>query len=377
MANLRLEAPVSRSEGHKGDVLACTFTPDNAYLLSAGWDGTLRLWDSAQGIIVDKIPISDKPLSACLVAPDNKNWLVGTMDGLLACWDPHVRMQTSLFLAHTRPISALMYSPDGQQLASASWDRHVNLWNLEQSLEGKTLGTHGDIVSGCRFTPDGKRLVSWSYDTTSIAWDVAQKRPLFQMAGHTDRINTGSVSPDGRWLLTGARNGEVILWDLQNGQSVNSIPLGTEIRHCSFLLDAETAVVINASGHLTLHQIPTLQIRNELDTRLSVQAAALSPSGGQIALGCSDGQVNFVAVEGFDNAPLAITATQSVRVTATMFQRLFGKSCIKPVFACICPACRAPFELEQLDKNRAAACPQCRRSVRICAVTEAAEPLLT
>jgi WD40 repeat protein len=352
--------------------LACAFSPDGIGALSVGWDGTMRLWDATRGLAHEEYPVSNKPLSACAVSPDGRSWLVANMEGMLAHWDAPTRQQTSVFLAHTRPVSALVFAPDGQLLASASWDRHVTLWNPDK-FEGRSLGSHDDIVSGCRFTPDGKRLVSWSYDSTAAIWDVAQKRLVARLTGHDDRITAGGVSPDGNWLLTGARNGELRLWELQHGQPINSVPLPAEVRACLFLLDAESVVVVDANGRLTLHQVPSLQVIDELGTFFSVQAATRSPSGGQIALACTDGQVRFVALDGFDNSPLAVTATQSMRTSATVFQRLFGRRRVHAIYNCVCPACRTPFEVALRDGNRAHPCPRCRRSVRICAVTETAE----
>jgi WD40 repeat protein len=368
-----LEDALTSSAGHNGEVFACAYSPDNTHLLSAGWDGMLRLWDVARGEVLEELRASDKPLSACTISPDGRYWLVGTMDGLLSRWDAAARQQTSIFLAHTRPVSALVISPDGQLLASSSWDRHVTLWDLDKTFEGATLATHADIVAGCRFTPDGKRLVAWSYDTTCTIWDVPQRRQLGQLSGHEDRVTAGDISPDGRWLLTGGRNGELHLWEMPFGQLINSVPLQTEIRCCLFLLDAESAVIVDANGRLTLHQLPSLQIVDELATLRPVQTAQLAPSGAQIALGCADGRVHFVAIDGYDSAPLAVTATQGVRVTATMFQRLFRQSRVQAVLQCVCPACRAAFDVVHVDRQGATACPQCRRSLRICAVTDGAE----
>lgn len=374
MATLRLEPPWRETSGHEGEALACSYTPDHTYLLSAGWDGTLRIWEPASGNCAAVLSISNKPLSACAASPDGKLWLAGSMDGLLATWDADARTQKSLFLAHTRPISSLVFSPDGTQMASTSWDRHVNLWQVDSKLEGRTLGSHSDIAAGCCFAPDGKRLLSWSYDGTFCVWDVAQQRQLCQTPAHDDRVTAGAISPDGQWFVSGARNGEFKLWDMKHGQAINAVPLAAEICGCFFLLDGIRVAVVSTAGHVTLHAVPSLGIEDEVATGLVVQAAALSSSGAQLALGGSDGRVYFLAVDGFDSDPLAVTATQSIRMTATLFDRLLGRSRPTFIYQGTCPACRAVFELAKQETTTF--CPSCRRTLRICAITEAVEPVL-
>jgi hypothetical protein len=94
----------------------------------------------------------------------------------------------------------------------------------------------------------------------------------------------------------------------------------------------------------------------------------MSPSGAVIALGCSDGRVYMVTVEGFDESALIVTANQVSRRTQTAFQRLMGKSNLKQTFICHCPVCRQTFELAQGVPTQEIACPSCRRKLLISAV---------
>src|SRR5262249_26773662 len=115
----------------------------------------------------------------------------------------------------------------------------------------------------------------------------------------------------------------------------------------------------------------------ELVTRLPVQCGELSPSGSQIALGCTDGQVHLVAVDGFDSSPLLVTPTQTSRETTGVIQRLFGKRRVTTAFACLCPACRKSFELPGTRPGQGAPCPHCHRNLRLSSFIRMSDPVPT
>jgi WD40 repeat protein len=371
LATLRLLPAGTSPADLEGEVLCCAYTPDGAFVLVGGWDGCLRLWESAFGSHVTVIHASDKPISACAVGPDGKSLVSGSLEGMLAQWDAVTHQQKMIFLAHTRPLSAILFAPDGQ-LATASWDGTMILWKSVRQREAKTFSGHKDIVAGCRFLPDGQTLVSWSHDTTVRVWDVATTKERVQLTGHEDRVHAGGVSPDGRWAASGARDGGIRLWDLRAGREAAKATVGAEVRGCLFPLDGETLVIVDAAGQLTVHAVPSLEQQGELITDLLVTCAELSPTGGQIALGCHDGHVHLVALDGFDERPLCVTVVQTTRKTATPLQRLLGRSRLIYSYQCACPACRHVFEVPSGTAGQTASCANCKRRLKICGMIRGA-----
>lgn len=352
-------------EKHEGEVYACAYTPDGQYLLSAGWDGVLRLWDASNGLTLSSLAASPKPLSACATSPDGHQWLSGSMEGLLSVWDTVSHQMVSSFVAHTRPISALDYSPDGKILATASWDRQVSIRKADNVREGKTLGTHHDIVGGCRFGADGKHLFSWSHDASIKVWDVAGGREVATFAGHSDRVTTVALSPDGRMALSGGRDATVRLWDLEEMTELATVNVGAEVRACFFLLDGRSVIVADGVGRLFLMSAPTFEVRTQIQTPFRALCGALSPNGMQVALGGEDGIVHLIDVEGQEEAPFIVTATQSVKEESTMLGRLFGGSPrTTRRYSYTCPACRQVMEAPALPTGPVP-CPGCRRRLRI------------
>jgi WD40 repeat protein len=368
---VRLVAGENGGKGHGGEVFACAYTADGGYVLSGGWDGHLRLWDTASGTETTSFRASGKPIAACAVSPDGRFWMSACLDGLLATWDATNHSQVTAFMPHGRPLSAIVFSPDGKTLATASWDRNVILWNLERERDGRTLSGHEDIVAGCCFTPDGQTLLSWSHDRSLRLWDVPRARPLSTMTGHDDRVTAGAISPDGRWAASGARDGGIMLWELEGSRPVAARDGQTEVRSCFFLLDGETLAAVDQLGRLTLYGLPDLEPRAELATRLPLQCAELAPSGRQLVLGCSSGHLRFVLVEEFDEAPLVVTGSEAARRTSTMLQRMLGKSSLVKIYRVTCPVCRQVHDLAK-KPGEPFACSSCRRRLRVGATLPAA-----
>ncbi|MCS6852551.1 MAG: WD40 repeat domain-containing protein [Gemmataceae bacterium] len=374
MATLRLVSAGTGPADQAGEVLGCCYAPEGAFVLSAGWDGQLRLWETARAAHVTALRVSSKPVSACAISPDGGSWLAGTLDGFLSRWNALTHEQTLLFLAHPRPVSAILYGGNEHTLITASWDGNLIVWDLTRERHGRTLAGHRDIVAGCRLTPDGQTIVSWSHDGTLRTWDMARLRPMRVFAGHSDRVTAAAISCDGRWVVSGSRDAQLRLWDLQTGAEHASTTLAGEVRSLLCLLDGETVVAVDFSGRLTLHRLADLEMVGELVTYLPTQCAALAPSGGQIALGCADGRVRFVAVDGFDSKPLQVTARPTERPSSSMLRRLFGRRKLTPAFECICPACRESVELIDARTGQAQPCPKCRRPLRVSAIARLASP---
>jgi WD40 repeat protein len=350
-------------KGHEGEVFSCAYTPDGAFVLSGGWDGHLRLWEAASGAVVTALQAGPKPLSACAVAPDRSSWLSGSMEGQLTVWDPVTHQPRLTFMAHIRPISAIRHAPDGKLLATASWDRQVALRAAGTEREGRTLTGHGDIVADCRFTPDGKQLLSWSHDRTLRLWDVEAGRCAAVFEGHKDRVVSAGLSPNGRWAVSASRDGMLKLWDLRQQAESARLRL-SELRACFVLPDAASVVTVDSRGWLLLLGVPGMEVQAELGSGLKVLCGELAPSGAQIALGCEDGRVHFVGVDGLEESPLVVPATKSFRHKATALGRLLGKSKLTAAYQYTCPACRHPGEVDAV-RAEAFPCRSCRRLLRL------------
>ena len=158
--------------GHRDTIRAVAVAPDGSWLVSAGQDGTVRIWDVATGREQ------------------------GTLTG------------------HTGLTVAVAIAPDGSWLATGSVNRTVQVWDAATGTKRATLTGHTGWVQAVAIAPDGSWLVSAGQDGTVRIWDVATRRELATLTGHTDWVEAVAIEPDGSWLATGSRDRTVRIWDV-------------------------------------------------------------------------------------------------------------------------------------------------------------------
>jgi len=348
----------------EGEVYSCAYSPDGKMVLSAGWDGNLRLWDTTTGRQMLYFHTNQKALSACNCSPDGFRWYSGSMDGLFTIWDAVSQRPKSSFLAHTRPISSISLSHDGKKIATTSWDRRVILRSTSNEQDGHPLGVHHDVVSGCTFTTDDRHLISWSHDGTIKIWNVVKGGEVGTLVGHRDRVTSLGVSPDGIHAISGGSDHTLRLWNVVTHSELATATLSAEVRICFFLLDAETVLVGDAKGHLMLLRIPNFECLCEARMPHRFLSGSLAPSSMQVALGCNNGRINFVQILGMEDCPLSVIATAHRREDKSLLGKVLGTYRSKAYFRFTCPVCNANYENPTLPPSPFT-CSQCGRFLNL------------
>ncbi|MDH3300471.1 MAG: hypothetical protein OES24_08185 [Acidimicrobiia bacterium] len=184
---------------HTGTVLTVVELPDGM-LVSAGSEGTIRIWDPATGVEDERSPVSvghSDAVTALVVLADGRV-ASGDSNGAIRIWDPGRPVGAPAVLdGHLDAITGLVELPDGR-LASGSADGTVRVWDRGLPTRNPTvLDQHTGAVKALAVLPDG-RLASGSSDTTVRIWDVGSgPGPLDEVSGAELNTETPDVDNDG------------------------------------------------------------------------------------------------------------------------------------------------------------------------------------
>ncbi len=225
--------------GHQALVESLAFTPDGKFIVSAGDDKVVRIWDWRAGQTVRTIrgqsgPGPEGTIYSMALSPDGR-WLAvgGRMHpecegrcGEIRLYDFATGELKALLKGHTNLVQSLAFSSDSKRLISGmsnsdavAWDVNSDaiIWDVEAKQLLHRLRGHRDDVNAVDLTPDGARAVTASVDKMVRLWRVDDGSLVKEMAGHADIVRSLAVSPKDGSIVSGDKTGEIRLWDGKTG----------------------------------------------------------------------------------------------------------------------------------------------------------------
>lgn len=271
--------------GHAGSVNAVAVSPNGAWLVTASSDRTARIWNHATGRCTAVLAGHSSAVNAAVISPDS-DWLATAgNDKTIRLWDHATGREMLKLTGHVGWIYGLAVSPDGARLASASSDWSVRIWDRVSGCSLTKLTGHAGPVQAVAFSPDGARLVTAGDDRTIRIWNWREERAMTVLTGHTEPIQTVAFSPDGRWIASAGKDRTVRIWESTSGQLTATLTSHTSsVRALAISPHNTWLATVGDDRSVRIWDRPAERItRSPIRNTSSVSALAISRDGTWLA----------------------------------------------------------------------------------------------
>ncbi|KAJ5925468.1 Ribosome assembly protein 4 [Penicillium verhagenii] len=120
--------PVARLLGHQKEVNHVTFSPDMAYIASAGFDNHVKLWNGRDGKFITTFRGHVGAVYQCCFSADSRLLVSSSKDTTLKVWDVRSGKLSVDLPGHQDEVFAVDWSPDGQKVGSGGKDKAIRIW---------------------------------------------------------------------------------------------------------------------------------------------------------------------------------------------------------------------------------------------------------
>jgi WD40 repeat protein/DNA-binding SARP family transcriptional activator len=206
--------------GHPGGVVAVAFSPDGMQLVSAGVDGSLKIWDVDSGQLINsKDELGFDEIHDIVYSPDGSRLAVGGESYSFGLFDASTLDKSAEF-PNRDAVNGLAFSPDGSQLASTTRLGVARLWDPLTEEETQTLAVPANWLADVAFNPGGDHLALAGDDGTVSIWQIDDEQLQLTLRGHSAPVMGVAYSPNGNQIATASQDGTACLWDAATGQEL-------------------------------------------------------------------------------------------------------------------------------------------------------------
>jgi WD40 repeat protein len=337
-----------------GGASAVAFSADGRTVASGSVNGTVELWDGADGRqIGSSMPSVAAYANSVAFSPDGRT-LAALEDGCeLKIWTLPSRNLSHAARTVTCPsdlgiltrftdligIDSVAFSPDGRIMATAGYvgplkfakASPVRLWD---TATGRLIATLPVKAIYAVFSPNGRTLAVISFEGLHVQlWNVATRHKIaaftcnpadslaFSPDGHAVAVGGSGCNQRNRIIDSGSE--DVWLWDVSTHQQIGffGLPGFGPVSSVTFSPNGKTLATAEDNNTVRLWDIATRrQIGAPLTSpaNASIAALAFSPNGQTLAGGGNGGQIWLwdVATHNQIGAPLTSPANASIAALA-------------------------------------------------------------
>lgn len=222
---------------------------DGSYIITAGSDAFVRLWETRSGEETQKIAMKS-PVTG-IATGTFVPLALATQNGEILVLPGLDQECVNLPRTVTGPVKKVLFSANGRLLGAMSNSR-IEVWSMD-ALTSVPRGVNlEEPANGMILSADGSHVICWSKSKVRV-WNASTFKELWNLPAN-EVIYNATLSANGRTLAVIDGNYQVRIWDVLKGTEVNTVesPL-TSIRQVGLSHDGSRLTMGGAGNELLLY----------------------------------------------------------------------------------------------------------------------------
>ncbi len=301
--------PYKILKGHKHKVQNAFYSSDGKFIVSHGWDNTIKLWDAKTFSELRTFKGHTDQVWSARISWDNKLIASGSMDRSFIIWDvktgkkinqvqitpsnvTEIGMIPEFDSEIPNSIYSLSFSPDGKFLAVASADRLVRIWDIENTVFVDTLSDHATNWTWVKYSPCGKYIISGfsansKNNGETVIWEAATFDQVSKINFSGDILFT-----DKNELGIYKDDCTMDYFDLSNGKLVSNKSFPCYNGYSNMSPDKKYLASCNEDYYIRLWNLNTEEeIWNYKGEMMEIHNANFSPDGKYLIAGTPESDI--------------------------------------------------------------------------------------
>lgn len=222
-----------RFQGHTGRVNSVSCSKDGSVIISASYDGSVRIWDGRSFSSTPIQVLSDAKDSVSCVKIINddvsgsKEIVTTSIDGKMRTYDLRRGVMSEDDFGEHMSLTNIAFTSDARCSVISCLDGAIHITERSSgSLLNTMYGGHkaNRYSIQCAVSPDDNSIISGSEDGSVVLYDFMSKKVVQRLIGHVRATCSVSCHPSldhSSVILSGSYDGEAIVWS--NGSYDNSL----------------------------------------------------------------------------------------------------------------------------------------------------------